>query len=381
MKPTPRYLAAHADRWRKDPHAANLAWFRETQWGLFIHYGLYSQLGEGEWVLKNRPVPLGEYERLFQSFRPERFDAEALTDLALEAGMSYINLVTCHHEGFPLWNSATEPWNSQAACGRDLVRELGEACDRKGLGFFLYFTHILNWRHPDAWPIGDLPAGRPAYAEPEPRYRLETPLPSEGNPGYWRWAHGLLDELTGFDFPVAGIWLDIIMAYYQRPDLIPIQETYRRIRSRLPHALVSFKQGATGDEDFASPEYQFRSMGGVLRAQGNEAGARLADRAWELNRGKKNEICMTLQKKGWGWMRDSAHFDADEVRARLAYALKNNCSMLTNIGPLPDGAVHPDDLATLRACGKAIRERGFPGPQEAIDPTGWLPDPKTATAQ
>lgn len=381
MNPTPRYLSTRADLWQKDPHAANLDWFKETKWGLFIHYGLYSQLGEGEWVLKNRPIPLAEYEKLYDTFRPKRFNAEELTDLALEAGMSYITLVSCHHEGFALWESRAEPWNSFAACGRDLVRELGEACDRKGLGFFLYFTHVLNWRHPDAWPTEDLPAGRPNYAAPEPRYRLTGPLPSGGNPGYWEWAHACLDELTSFDFPVAGIWLDIIMAYYQRPDLIPIRETYGRIRTRLPHALISFKQGATGDEDFASPEYQFHSMGNVMRKQNNELGARLADFAWEKNRGKKNEICMTLQKNGWGWMKDSPHFNAKEVRERLAYALKNHCSMLTNIGPLPDGSVHPEDLATLKACGKAIRESGFPGPQEAITPEGWLTGDKTAAAQ
>jgi alpha-L-fucosidase len=368
MTTTPRYLSAHIELWKSNPHAANLAWFKQTKWGLFIHYGLYSQLGAGEWALYGRNIPLAEYEPLADSFRPDRFDAEAITDLALAADMQYINLVSCHHEGFPLWESRVEPWNSHKVCGRDLVQELGEACDRKGLGFFLYFTHILNWRHPMAWPREVLPIGRPEYPAPEPRYKLHGGLGPEGNPGYWQWAHGLLDELCRLSFPVAGIWLDIISGYYLQPRLIPVTETYRRIRARLPHALISFKQGATGEEDFASPELSFHSMGENLRKQGREDAALLADAAWEKNKHKKNEICMTLQRSGWGYVKDTAHYTAEEVRARLAYALKNNCSMLTNVGPLPDGSIHPDDGATLRECGKQICARGWPGPDEAITP-------------
>ncbi|MBI4975943.1 MAG: alpha-L-fucosidase [Spirochaetes bacterium] len=360
----PRYLNAHADLWTRDPHAANLRWFRDAKWGLFIHYGLYSQLGKGEWALYTEKIPLAEYERLAGSFRPDAFDAEAITDLAVEAGMQYVNLVSCHHDGFPLWGSRAELWNSTAVCGRDLVRELGEACDRKGLGFFLYFTHVLNWRHPYAWPRDVLTIGRPDYTVPEPRYKLHAPLGPDGMKEYWRWSHALIDELCSFDFPVAGIWLDIIVGYYHAPQYVPIQETYRRIRARRSEALICFKQGATGDEDYASPEHTFESLGNRMRAQGRPDAGVIADAAWEKNHVKKNEICTTLQKKGWGYVQDTEHCTADEVRGMLAHALTNNCSLLANVGPLADGSIHPEDAATLRACGKAIREKGWPDASE-----------------
>jgi alpha-L-fucosidase len=162
MATTPKYLENHADLWKKDPHAANLAWFGQTRWGLFMHYGLYSQLGRGEWVMFQEQIPVSEYEKLFETFDPTNFDADYITDLALEAEMQYVTFTACHHEGFCLWRSDVEAYNSYRACGRDLVRELAEQCDRKGLGFFTYFTHVLNWRHP--WSLhravtGDRPSG------------------------------------------------------------------------------------------------------------------------------------------------------------------------------------------------------------------------------
>ncbi|MBF0245589.1 MAG: alpha-L-fucosidase [Planctomycetes bacterium] len=67
-----------------------------------MHYGLYSQLGCGEWVLFGNRIPLAEYEKLLSSFDPKNFDADFITDLALAAEMKYINITACHHEGFCL---------------------------------------------------------------------------------------------------------------------------------------------------------------------------------------------------------------------------------------------------------------------------------------
>ena len=130
MKTCPNYLKDFSDLWDTDPHAANLAWFKQAEFGLFMHYGLYSQLARQEWVMLNEAIPTAEYEKLFETFDPSAFDAEAITDLALDAGMRYVNITTCHHEGFCLWDSATEPFNAKQACG--LVRWLrmkgGQTC-------------------------------------------------------------------------------------------------------------------------------------------------------------------------------------------------------------------------------------------------------------
>jgi alpha-L-fucosidase len=380
MSATPRYLNDYAQQWSVDPHQANLQWFGATKWGLFMHYGLYSQLGRGEWVMFQEQIPIAEYEKLLQSFNPERFDADYITDLALEAEMQYVTFTACHHEGFCLWKSDVEAYNSYAACGRDLVRELAEQCDRKGLGFFTYFTHVLNWRHPHAFTRQMLEIARPAYPQGDPRYQLTDV--SEAS-RFWDWSHACIRELLELEFPLAGMWLDIIAGYYRAPDLVPIEDTYELIRGARPEALISFKQGATGTEDFAAPEHSANSMAEVMRKQGNERGAALADAAWEGNRDKHNEICMTLQRRGWGYAEDAEHLDADEVWGLLANALAHNCSLLANTGPLPDGSIHEGDAATLRALGECIRREGWPHPDDAITPDSWtVPrDDKGAQAQ
>lgn len=369
MTATPNYLSDYKELYQQDQRQANLEWFKNAKWGLFMHYGLYSQLGRGEWSMFHDRIPIAEYEQLFNSFNPENFDADFITDLALEAEMKYINITTCHHEGFCLWRSDTEAYNSYNACKRDLVRELAEQCDKKGLGFFAYYTHILNWRHPYAIPRKILEMGQPDYDFDDPRYLFKE---DKDIVRYWKYAHACMKELLELEYPLAGIWLDLIAAYYKQPDFIRIEDTYKLIRETRSDILLSYKQGATGNEDFASPEYSFSSMGKIIRNQGFEEGAKLADAAWSKNRTKHNEICMTLQSKQWGYAKGMEHYNADEIWSRLAYALKNNCNMLANTGPLPDGSIHPDDVKSLREVGRRIRKKGWPTSEEAITPDSWL---------
>jgi alpha-L-fucosidase len=165
--------------------------------------------------------------------------------------------------------------------------------------------------------------------------------------------------------------LDIIAGYYRAPDLVPIAATYELIKNARPETLISFKQGATGTEDYAAPEHSANSMAEVMRRQGNLRGAELAATAWEANKSKHNEICMTLQRQGWGYAEQAEHLGVDEVLGLLANALANNCSMLANTGPLPDGSIHDGDATTLRAAGERIRSEGWPTPDQAMTPDSW----------
>ena len=87
MSTTPSFLADYADLYQKDPKAATLKWFSEARFGLFMHYGLYSILGRGEWVMLREAIPVAEYVKLKEQFTAEAFDADFITDLALDAGM------------------------------------------------------------------------------------------------------------------------------------------------------------------------------------------------------------------------------------------------------------------------------------------------------
>ncbi|MBR4941993.1 MAG: alpha-L-fucosidase, partial [Clostridia bacterium] len=123
-------------------------WWKKARFGMFIHYGLYSLMGRHEWVQVQENIPKEEYELLARRFAPKEGCCRQWARLAKEAGMKYMVLTTRHHEGFSLWNSGVNPYNSMNACGRDIVREFVDACREFGLGVGLYFS-LMDWHHPD----------------------------------------------------------------------------------------------------------------------------------------------------------------------------------------------------------------------------------------
>ena len=298
----PSYLAAYRELYGRDPRAAARAWFADARFGLFIHYGLYSILGRGEWAMYHEAIPVAEYERLFDQFHPDRFDADFISDLALEAEMKYITITTRHHDSFCLFDTQASDYHSvRSPVRRDLVGELAGQCAKKGLGCFLYYSYALDWRHPYFYPRS-----------------------------YFRMA---------------------------RPDIFPIHETYAMIRQLQPQALICFKQGATGTEDFAAPERHGYSLAQRCREMIGQAAAEAAQRAWDSNKTRHNEICDMLQPGAWGYRRDddAHHHTPDEVLAMLDAAAGQNCNLLLNTGPLPDDSIHAEDVATLREIGRRLR--------------------------
>ena len=93
---------------RYQPSAANLAareWFQNARFGLFVHWGVYSVLGDGEWVMNNRKIPIADYEKLPAQFNPVMFDPAEWVALAKAAGMKYITITSKHHDGFAMFDS------------------------------------------------------------------------------------------------------------------------------------------------------------------------------------------------------------------------------------------------------------------------------------
>ena len=357
----PAYLKGQEALCREDPRGAAVRWFTGARLGLFMHYGLYSLLGRGEWVQLRETIPVAEYARLKDRFTADQFDADFITDLALEAGMTYANLTTRHHDSFCLFRTAETDFSApESPARRDLVAELAEACCAKGLGLFFYYSYAADWRHPWFYArSAGWGSARPAYDEPQPEYRWER----DGDfRRYVDFVHAQLRELlTGYG-PVAGIWLDPIMGYYARPDLFPIGETYALIRSLQPQTLISFKQGASGDEDFVAPERHVQGFAEKVRRAfpGNPLSHKAAAEAWEKNRTKPREICTTLQERGWGLHENEAHRDADWAMAQLADARRQGANLLLNTGPLGGGSIHAADVRTLREVGRRLRDDGWP---------------------
>lgn len=331
-----------------------LEWFRQARFGLFMHYGVYSLLGRGEWVQLREAIPVAEYEKLKQKFTASRFDAERICDMALAAGMKYVNMTARHHDSFCLFRTRETDFNSAASpARRDLVDELARACRKKGLALFLYYSYALDWRHPYfysreaglASSNAKWGMGRPDYKTPEPRYKFKR---DEDFQHYIRFVHNQMRELLTRYGPLGGLWLDPIMGYYARPDLFPIEKTYALIRSLQPGCLICFKQGANGDEDFVAPERTLAA---------HRTGGELGRKVWEKNKHKLPEICDTLQERIWGYQAadNKKHRDADWVMKTLEYTRSINGNLLLNTGPLPDGSIHPEDEATLREVGRRLK--------------------------
>jgi alpha-L-fucosidase len=335
----PEYLGEYAELYAEDPRKAALAWFRDARYGLFIHYGLYSLLGRHEWVQLREKIRLDEYARLKDSFTAEKFDPDFITDLALEAGMAYVNLVTRHHDSFCLFKSRQTDFHSvNSPAKRDLVGEMAKACREKGLGLFLYYSHGRDWKHPHA-PNNDAWGGnaRPRYDPPEPTYAYGA---EHDLNRYLEFVLMQVSELLTSYGPIAGVWLDGIAVPLSRDrSKFRCQELYDHIHQSQPQVLASYKQGLLGTEDFITPEH----------------------RAVQNPNGKPMEINTTLQERGWGWVKDERHLGPDDVWEKLREAGKLGANLLINTGPLGDGSIHPEDVKTLREVGRRLGEEGFPG--------------------
>ena len=350
----PSYLRSQAALYAKDPRAAALAWFREARFGMFIHYGLYSLEGRHEWLQQREKIPVAEYAKLKDRFTAAKFDADAITDLALAAQMRYINLTTRHHDCFCLFRTKqTEFQSLNSPAKRDLVGELAAACAKKGLGLCLYYSHGRDWRHPHA-PNNDQWGGsaRPQYATPEPTYATGA---AHSLQKYLDFMTAQITELLTQYGPIAAIWLDGIAVPASRKERLAewrLPELYAHIHSLQPQVLVSYKQGIIGKEDFLAPERTFSEK---------------PDRPLEL--------CDTLQPHGWGYTKadDGQHKTPDQVMTMLGKAAGLPANLLLNTGPMPDGSIHPEDVTTLTEVGRRLRTQGWPAP---IAPTPAAPKQK-----
>lgn len=343
----PSYLLDYKKDYLENPRNANLTWFKNARFGLFIHYGLYSLLEKGEWIQLRDTIPVVEYAKLKDDFTAEKFNADEITQLARDAGMRYITITAKHHDGFCLFDTWETDFSiRETPAGRDLIRELYEACEKKGLGLFLYYSYGADWRYPyfysreSGWENA-----RPAYRNPQPEYKFEK---DEDFKKYVDFVHNQLKEIFKQYPNIAGIWFDPIMGYYSRPDLFPVDSTYALIRSLSPHALISFKQGANGEEDFMAPERSGNAKVGLQ--------FEVAKMAYEKNRNKPREICNTLQPHAWGYDKrnDGIHKSTGEVLKMLEEAENLNANLLLNIGPKGDGSIPEEDRNTLRNVGKFV---------------------------
>ncbi|HTT24526.1 MAG TPA: alpha-L-fucosidase [Candidatus Sulfotelmatobacter sp.] len=309
--------------------------FQDMKFGMFIHWGVYSVLGNGEWIFHERHLKLDEYNRLPAFFDPEKFDAQAWVSLAKAAGMKYITITSRHHDGFAMFDSKVSDWNivARTPYKKDPLKLLSDECHRQGIKLFFYYSQ-LDWHNPDYFPRGrtDWDNGRPAHGD------WNTYLDA--------YMDGQLTELLTNYGPIGGIWFD---GMWDKPNADwHLDKTYALIHRLQPAALIipNHHQTPRPGEDVQTFE---RDLPGQ-----NTAGFNTKYIATDI----PLESSDTLNGS-WGFnIGDSDYKSVAEIERRLIRAAGNNSNLLLNIGPYPNGEIAPQFVTRLQAVGEWLAKYG-----------------------
>jgi alpha-L-fucosidase len=348
--------------------------FRDDQFGVFIHWGIYSVPGRGEWVMQNERIPIDKYEPIAAQFNPEKYDANEWVQLFKRAGAKYVTITSKHHDGFCMWDSKQTDWDiiDRTPYKKDVLKQLAEACQRHGLKLFFYHSQ-LDWHHPEYYPR----AHTGQFAG-----RAESGDFNE----YIDYMNAQLAELLGGDYgPIAGIWFDgwWDQQKKRRPefkDAAPqetlldwrLRETYDLIHRLQPACLVGANHHVAPfpGEDFQMFE---RDLPGENKG-GHSRDAVVG--ALPL------ETCDTLNHS-WGYNAEDHNFKTVKQCVHyLARAAGRNANLLLNVGPRPDGTIDAESAKRLEGIGQWLAKfertvrptRGGPVPPQPWGVSTESPD-------
>ena len=289
--------------------AKRMRWWHEARFGMFVHFGLYSVVGQQEWVMESEGIPISQYERLARHFTPKPGAARDWARLARRAGQKYMVLTTKHHEGFCLWDTKLTDYNAmRQGPGRDLVREFVEAARAEGLRVGFYYS-LMDWHHPDGAICAHDPAARERFVA---------------------YTHGLIRELMTNYGHIDILWYDV--DWPLTPEQWRAAEMNRMVFDLQPDIIVNNRNGLPGD--FSTPEHKVAA----------------ADRAWET--------CDTMNL-GWGYQRaDDEWKSARRIINDLTLCAQQGGNYLLNIGPDAQGNVPPESVAVLEQVGDWLATNG-----------------------
>ncbi len=317
------------------PLAQRAAWFRQDRFGMFIHFGLYSILGHGEWIRDTGKIPLEEYDKLPAQFNPLKFHAAQWVATAKQAGQKYLCITTKHHDGFCMFNTKLTDFNiMHTPFGRDLVKELSDECHRQGLRLGLYYS-IMDWHHPD-WL---------------PRRPWETSRSREGaDPNrYLDYMKGQIRELLTNYGQVDVLWFDGGWETKKPEQLARFQAIIEMARRIQPRLLVNDRANIGGD--FQTPE-QFVPATGFVDKAGRPA-------IWEATMTISTGHGSFAPTAWWGYDRQETVFKpADELLQKLIDIASKGGNLILNIGPRPDGTIRPEETERLAAIGRWMSRYG-----------------------
>ena len=311
---SPPATGVESEGWLR-PDPAALSRWREMRFGMFIHWGPVSLTGREIGWSRGAQTPSEEYDNLYQKFNPTRFDADQWVAVAKAAGMKYIVLTTKHHDGFCLWDTRQTDFNiMHAPFGRDVTKELAEACRRGGIAFGTYHS-VCDWHHPD-FPLTS-PGGR---AKRE----------ASDIAAYRRYLRAQVTELITKYGPLLTVWFDVPQQF----DRAEGSENVRLCRTLQPDILVNNRAGG-GCGDYATPEQR---VGGFD-----------IERPWET--------CMTICRQ-WAWKPDDKMKTLPECLQTLIRTAGGDGNLLFNVGPMPTGEIEPRQVERLKEMGAWLSKSG-----------------------
>lgn len=313
-------------------------WFSDAKFGLFIHWGVYSILGDGEWVMNNQNISIEEYEKLPSFFNPIDYNPSEWVKMAKDAGMKYITITSRHHDGFSMFDSKITDYDiiDSSPYKRDILKMLAEECKKEGIKLFFYYS-LLDWHNDDYFPRG--------------RTGNDIPGRKEGKwEDYIDFMKVQLTELLTNYGEIGGIWLD---GHWDQKEWDGkkfgnlkvdwhYDELYSLIHKLQPQALIGNNHhiGVIDGEDFQMFE---KDLPG-----GNTTG-------WGTPENQIGnlplEVCETINGS-WGFnLKDRKHKSDKDLIHYLIKSAGYGSNFLLNVGPMPNGKIQPKHLSSLLRVG------------------------------
>ncbi len=302
--------------------------FQDNKFGIFLHWGLYSMLAQGEWYMTNRDIDWREYEKLASGFYPSRFDAAEWVSAIKASGAKYICFTSRHHEGFSMFDTKYSDFNIVDATpfGRDVIKELADECHKQGIKIHFYYSH-LDWRR------DDYPQGRTGQGTGRPEGHGDWPH-------YYEFMNNQLTELLTNYGPVGAIWFD---GFWDQPADFDWQsyDQYALIHRLQPACLI-------GNNHHTTP-YPGEDIQIFERDQPGENTAGLSGQAISS---LPLETCQTMNGM-WGYkIQDQNYKSTKELIHYLVNTAGKNANLLLNIGPQPNGELPAAAVERLKEMGE-----------------------------
>ncbi len=322
-------------------------WFEDSRFGLFVHWGVYSVLGDGEWVMNQQKLSIEEYEKLPSFFNPIDFNPKDWVKMVKDAGMKYITITSRHHDGFSMFKTYQNKYNivDSTPYGKDVLKMLADECHKQGIKIFFYYS-TLDWHNDDYFPRG----------------RTGNDIEGRGE-GDWNnyisFMKAQLTELLTNYGPIGGIWFD---GHWDQKEWDPAtkkygkdmvdwhyEDIYNLIHSIQPTCLIGNNHHLA-----PIPGEDFQMFERDLPGQNTTGWGSSKEDIGDLPK----EICETINGS-WGFnLRDRKHKTSKELIHYLVKAAGYGSNLLLNVGPMPNGKIQPTHIKSLMELGNWLELYG-----------------------